>query len=65
MDKYINRNAIYKELLRQGGKNWTYVKVCAALDGQPETLSVSERVLLLKIFKAETSRIEENIKNAS
>lgn len=65
MEKYINRNAFYKELIRQGGKEWTYIKVCAALDGRPNTLSISERVQILKLLKTEVSKVEDNIKNST
>lgn len=64
MEKYINRNAFYKELIRQGSKTWTYTKVCDAFDGKKDTLSVTERMQLLKLFKAELSRLEENIKKS-
>jgi hypothetical protein len=63
MDNYINKNAIFKELLRQHAGNWTYTKVADAFDGKGK-LSTTERVQLTKLIDQEVSKIKENIKKS-
>ena len=65
MEKFINRNAFFKELIRTQGTQWTYTKVCAAFEGKSDTLSTTERIQLLKMLDAEVNKIKENIKQSS
>ncbi|HTJ52586.1 MAG TPA: hypothetical protein VL443_24190 [Cyclobacteriaceae bacterium] len=63
MDNYINRNAFYKDLIRLHGKRWTYVKVCAALDGKSDVIDASEKKQLLTLLDEHLKKIRDNIKN--
>lgn len=58
---YINKNAFYKELVHRHGKNYTYNKVCAAIDGEPVSSSDKEKKQMIAILREIIKQAEENI----
>jgi hypothetical protein len=62
MENYINKNAIYKELVRKHGKQWSYTKIESAFKGKAGTLSAAEKSQLIQVIDLEVKKIKDNIK---
>ena len=60
----INISQLYTELLKRGGKQWTYVKVKCALDGIPETTTDKEKIELIRVMTDTFKQLKTNIQNS-
>ena len=58
---YINKNAVYKELIRRHGKGYTYIKVCAVIEGKKHLCTEKEQRQILALIREIFKEVEENI----
>jgi hypothetical protein len=61
MENFINKNAIYKEMIARHGKHHTYLKVSMAIDGDTEVLTKDEARQVLAIIDEAIKEIRKNI----
>lgn len=58
---FINRNDLFKELLRRHGKGYTYIKVCQALNGSANATTDKEKKQILSVIDEMVKQTKENI----
>jgi len=56
----INKNALYRTMIRKG-KNFTYLKIAEAIDGEKDSIEKSDAMSLIEEIDAAVKIVKANI----
>lgn len=64
MEEVLKINILYKELLSRGHKNFTWLKIKSALDGEANgNLTTQEKTVLKKLLQEVSINLTKTIKS--
>lgn len=61
MDALINKNALYKELIKRHGTTYTYLTVDGAIKGESESASPEQAKQIISCLKDMIKVVEKNV----